>query len=230
MDDWGREPDDTPWIAARRFVVACLLTTGCFAPGPAPPPASIGGSAVPAAPALPTPVLPLEREGGFASLPFAGHPAWRPSAPLHQWKYIVLHHTASNSGSVATIHESHLQRKDSEGNAWRGIGYHFVIGNGNGMGDGAIEPTFRWREQSSGAHAGVGEYNLDGIGVCLVGDFEESPPTAAQLAAVRRLVAVLKAEHGIDNTRVMRHSDVKATECPGRLFPFAEVAQVAPSR
>lgn len=227
MDDREREATRTPWIGARRFVAACLMASGCFAPGPAPPPASIGGGAVPV---LPTPVLPPGPGGGSASSPFADHPGWRPPVPLHNWKYIVLHHTASNSGSVDTIHESHLQRKDSEGNSWRGIGYHFVIGNGNGMGDGAIEPTFRWREQSSGAHAGVGEYNSDGIGVCLVGDFGRAPPTAAQLAAVKRLVAVLKAEHEIDSARVVRHSDVKATECPGRLFPFAEVSQVAPGR
>ena len=148
---------------------------------------------------------------------------------MHGWRYIVLHHTASTSGSVATIDSTHQQRTDSSGNHWRGIGYHFVIGNGNGMPDGAIEPTFRWEEQTSGAHAGINEYNQLGIGICLVGNFEESPPSAAQLASVKRLVAALKAECGLETDQVLRHGDLKATECPGKFFPFAEVAQTPPS-
>ena len=48
-----------------------------------------------------------------------------------------------------------------------GLAYHFVIGNGDGMPDGEIEPTFRWREQIQGAHAGAGEYNEQGIGIAL---------------------------------------------------------------
>ena len=69
-------------------------------------------------------------------------------ADLRDWDYIVLHHTASESGSVASIHEEHLRRKDKNGNAWLGIGYHFVIGNGSGMDDGEIEPTFRFGNSS----------------------------------------------------------------------------------
>ena len=81
---------------------------------------------------------------------------WKPESELRDWNYIVLHHTASDSGSLDSIHQEHLKRKDKEGNSWLGIGYHFVIGNGNGMADGEIEPTFRWRQQLQGAHAGVG--------------------------------------------------------------------------
>ncbi|MEW4530028.1 MAG: peptidoglycan recognition family protein [Maioricimonas sp. JB045] len=143
------------------------------------------------------------------------------------WKYIVLHHTASSRGSVESIHRAHLQRRDAAGRPWRGIGYHFVIGNGQGMPDGAIEPTFRWKEQSSGAHAGIGLYNQVGIGICLVGNFEKTPPTDAQLKSVRRLVALLKARYDIGPREVIRHQDVKATACPGRKFPFNDVATAA---
>jgi N-acetyl-anhydromuramyl-L-alanine amidase AmpD len=130
----------------------------------------------------------------------------------------VLHHTASHAGSVEEIHEAHL------GKGWEGIGYHFVIGNGEGMGDGMIEPTFRWREQMHGAHAGKSEYNQQGIGVVLVGNFEEESPSAAQLEAVTRLVATLKQDYGISSENVIPHRDVKATLCPGKNFPLAAVA------
>ena len=66
---------------------------------------------------------------------------WRPAVAARNWKHIVIHHTASEGGSVAVIHAEHLSRKDKNGNHWKGIGYHFLIGNGTGMSDGEIEPT-----------------------------------------------------------------------------------------
>lgn len=95
------------------------------------------------------------------------------------------------------------------------------------MPDGAIEPTFRWREQLHGAHAGSEEYNQHGIGIALIGNFDETPPTTAQLASVKRLVAVLKSEYEIENERVIGHGEVKATACPGKLFPIQDVSEAS---
>jgi hypothetical protein len=153
---------------------------------------------------------------------------WATTVAARDWQYVVVHHTATNSGSVDSIHESHLKNKDRNGNPWLGIGYHFVIGNGNGMPDGEIEPTFRWRQQLHGAHAGSIDpvYNQKGIGVCLVGDFDNYPPTAAQRAAVKRLVTTLRDAYAISSDRVLGHKDVRSasTACPGRLFNVAELA------
>lgn len=150
----------------------------------------------------------------------------RPDEEMRPWKYVVLHHSATESGSVDSIHEAHKQRLDSQGNPWRGIGYHFVIGNGDGMKDGEIAPTFRWDEQSDGAHAGIAEYNQLGVGICLIGNFEETRPTVAQLRSVKRLVKMLKQEFRIDADRVVSHKHVKSTDCPGANFPVAEIAKV----
>lgn len=151
---------------------------------------------------------------------------WRPSVKERDWKYIVLHHTASEQANVESIHEEHLKRKDANGNPWLGIGYHFVIGNGKGMPDGEVEPTFRWRQQMQGAHAGSTNpvYNQQGIGICLVGNFENHAPTAAQLSAMRKLVRTLKTNYRVTSKNVIGHRDVRATECPGKLFPMEEVA------
>ncbi len=149
-----------------------------------------------------------------------GNNPWKPDAPPREWNYIVLHHTASHTGSVEQIHDQHLDR------GWEGIGYHFVIGNGEGMGDGEIEATFRWREQMHGAHAGKADYNQHGIGIVLIGNFEEESPSSAQLESVTRLVATLKREYGISTENVIPHRDVKATACPGKNFPMADVAAV----
>lgn len=149
-----------------------------------------------------------------------------PPVASRPWKYIVLHHTATARGDVATIDAEHRNRTDAQGTPWLGIGYHFVIGNGRGMDEGSIEPTFRWTEQLHGAHAGSRPHNDLGIGICLVGNFENEPPTVRQIAAVKRLVRDLSHRYGIRAEDVLRHGDIKATDCPGEQFPFDEVVDV----
>ncbi len=138
---------------------------------------------------------------------------------LREWKYIVLHHSATEVGSVESIDAAHKQRKDADGNPWRGIGYHFVVGNGRGMRDGEVAATFRWAEQCEGAHAGDLQYNTQGVGVCLIGNFEMEPPTPAQLDSLNKLVTTLRKECQIDAKGIVRHTDIKATACPGKRFP-----------
>lgn len=197
---------------------ACRPSASIVRPAPTPPALSFPApiprnlpNPVPSSPIVPAP--PLEPEPGHSL-----DNSWKPTAQIRDWTSIVIHHTATEQGSVESIHETHVARE------WLGIGYHFVIGNGNGMSDGEIEPTFRWREQLHGAHAGSDEYNQHGIGIALIGNFDEQPPTAAQLAAIKRLVAVLKSEYHIDSEQVIGHGEVKATACPGKLFPLSEVS------
>ncbi|MBI2824685.1 MAG: N-acetylmuramoyl-L-alanine amidase [Planctomycetia bacterium] len=147
-----------------------------------------------------------------------------PAVPARAWKYIVLHHSATTAGDVLSIDEDHRGRTDAAGDHWLGIGYHFVIGNGHGMADGAVEPTFRWREQLQGAHAGVHRYNDEGIGICLVGNFNEGPPTPRQIDAARTLVSQLAGRFAIPRAGCLRHDDIGNTECPGRLFPWDQIA------
>lgn len=202
---------------------ACRPSGSIVRPAPAPPPLvlptpiplSPPTNVLPETPSVPSPVLEPEP----LKTPDNDNP-WKPIAEAREWTSIVIHHTATDQGNVESIHETHIAKE------WLGIGYHFVIGNGHGMGDGEIEPTFRWREQLHGAHAGTEEYNQHGIGIALIGNFDEQPPSPAQLAAVKRLVAVLKSEYHIDSEDVLGHGEVKATACPGKLFPLTEV-QVA---
>ncbi|MEK6259361.1 MAG: N-acetylmuramoyl-L-alanine amidase [Planctomycetota bacterium] len=207
------------------FATCCLMGSvgclGCYRPSVVPPAVSIGRPLVPASPppTVPSPQVPEVSP----VTPITRDNPWKPDAALREWKYIVLHHTASNSGDVESIHESHLKNKDKSGNPWLGIGYHFVIGNGSGMTDGAIEPTFRWKQQMQGAHAGVADYNQHGIGIVLVGNFEDGSPSQAQVASVKRLVRVLSREYDIETPQIIGHGDVKPTECPGTHFPLSEI-------
>ena len=135
-------------------------------------------------------------------------------AHLRPWRYIVIHHSASASGNAITIDAEHRHRGFDE------MGYHFVITNGNGGPDGEVQSGSRWLRQKWGAHTGGtpnNEYNNYGIGVCLIGDFTDHPPTDAQLASLHELVFLLAGRLDIPAGNVIGHRDAPnaATECPG---------------
>ena len=148
---------------------------------------------------------------------------WQPEDKERRWIYVVIHHSATESGSVEAIHKEHSKRKDSAGNFWLGIGYHFVIGNGSGMPDGEIESTFRWKQQIHGAHSGSTVHNANGIGICLIGNFQQDAPTEKQLSAVSKLIRQLTVRYKIPGSLVIGHNTVKPTACPGRNFPLQDV-------
>jgi N-acetyl-anhydromuramyl-L-alanine amidase AmpD len=130
------------------------------------------------------------------------------------WKYVVIHHSATERGSAESFDRSHRSRGMDE------MGYHFVITNGSGGADGRIEVGARWRNQKWGAHTGRtpgNEYNNYGIGICLVGVFNERLPSEAQLASLRRLVVFLTSTYDIAPQNVVGHCDAPEanTECPG---------------
>jgi len=157
------------------------------------------------------------RRGPLAGGYDGGIPAaWQPKAPARAWDAIVIHHSASPSGSAAAFNQAHLAR------GWDGLGYHFVIGNGNGSPDGAVEVGFRWTQQRWGAHCKTpsNHYNDYGIGICLVGNFNETTPTMAQMASLQRLVSYLANEYRIPPSQVLGHREVAGThtECPGANF------------
>lgn len=162
---------------------------------------------------LATPVpSPVENIPNYA---VQAEPNWNVSI-TREWRHIVVHHSASSMGSASIFDREHKER------GWDGVGYHFVIGNGSATGDGQVEPTYRWRQQMQGAHAGVPEYNLHGIGICLVGDFETGPgPSARQMASLRALVRFLQVKTGVPTSEVVGHGDVKATSCPGRMLSLS---------
>ena len=158
-------------------------------------------------------------------LPFAVRRTLRPSLQVsgrldvalrRQWRYIVIHHSATDEGNEQTFDRFHKDR------GWRGIGYDFVIGNGRGSPDGRIEVTFRWEQQEVGAHAGEREYNEYGIGICLVGDFDKDEPTPKQMQALVGLVNRLQESCGIPTRNILMHRQVRpaGTHCPGKNFPF----------
>jgi len=159
--------------------------------------------------------IPSARRYSIAERPSTPRTIGRLNVPLgRKWYYIVVHHSGSTHGSASEINDWHKQR------GWLGVGYHFVIGNGNGSADGAIEATFRWQQQIHGAHAGSKPHNEHGIGICMIGDFGKSYPTDKQMASLVALVDYLQDRCKIPTSHILLHRHIKSTECPGKNFPF----------
>jgi hypothetical protein len=140
--------------------------------------------------------------------------SWAPSAYDRPWRYIVIHHSDTQVGSAEIFDAAHRAR------GWDELGYHFVIDNGRGGGNGQVEVGSRWTKQKWGAHTGNtpgNDYNNYGIGICLVGDFSGHLPSQAQLASLRKLVLYLSDRYHIDASHVIGHRDAPNadTQCPG---------------
>lgn len=147
-------------------------------------------------------------------------PSWIPPSRLEKrWAGIVIHHSDTSNGSAAIFDDYHKSK------LWDGIGYDFVIGNGTNTGNGQVEVTFRWREQRVGAHCKTPDNwaNENAVGICLVGNFEYSRPTAKQMESLVKLVRFLQDRYRIPKSRIWGHKSTpgaKVTECPGRMFPM----------
>ena len=158
---------------------------------------------------------------------------------LPTFKYIVLHHSATVDGrtnnweAIRRYHTSwryqgniiseieaagRIKRGEAVEPPWDDIGYHFgieLIGDKYQiMGGRSLDKM--------GAHA-VG-FNLKGIGVCLVGNFDRVPPCTAQWETAKNLCRDLKKHFstglkivGHRETFTMRGVPVQKT-CPGKAF------------
>ncbi len=154
---------------------------------------------------------------------------WIPPASVdgtRRWDYIMIHHSATEGGDAGLIDELHKERN------FDGLGYQFVIDNGyftHGRrgADGQVEVGYRWREQSHGAHCRVDSnddnfWNEHAIGICLIGNFDNRRPTARQMDSAVKLVRFLMDRYHIPPSKVVPHRYAKATDCPGRYFPWDE--------
>ncbi len=144
---------------------------------------------------------------------------FQPPKADRPWKYVVVHHSAAEKGGLDQIDRDHRKILGFEG-----CGYHFVIGNGTDSPDGQIEIADRWLNQKHGVHCRNGknsDVNEYGIGICLVGNFDQTKPTAKQVAAARALVAYLSDRYQIASDHVGAHDQFAdgPTACPGKNFP-----------
>lgn len=125
-------------------------------------------------------------------------------------KKIILHHSlTADSGTVSW---GAIRKYHTETNGWGGIGYHFGIER---VGD-YYEILMGRMFNQQGAHT-AGQ-NHDSIGVCFVGNFDETKPPIEQwnlgVALVRGLCDLL----GIPPSEIHGHNEYSEKSCPGKLF------------
>ncbi len=148
-------------------------------------------------------------------------PVFQTRRPLdrERWNSIVIHHSGAAAGDADSL------TRESLAAGLKGLGYHFVIGNGNGMGDGVVHVGYRWIDQLPGAHVSgpqQDEYNERSIAICLVGNGDKRSFTDRQMTQLVSLVQRLQAELHIPARNVYLHRDLsRVTSSPGRYFPTA---------
>lgn len=159
------------------------------------------------------------------------------------WSGIVVHHSATPDGKITRnsdaikyywTHWRYNYRNVSEEEAseLRGKGkkvdgpysdtpYHKLIEQVEG-----VWTIIEGRSFSSiGAHAGSREYNLNYIGICVIGNFDvaEVPREAWEL--LKKLIKELRKTYGIKVENVIGHREVPGVtkSCPGKKFDIVKL-------
>lgn len=139
-----------------------------------------------------------------------------------RWNYIVVHHSAGNFGDIQFLQQIHSERQPSD--PVDAIPYHYIIGNGNGLGLGKTASDWRQAFNIWGAHVSASnpDWNFRGLGICLIGDYETNPVPDEQYQALVTLTQQLMATYNIPITNVSGHGHVagESTKCPGKKFPM----------
>jgi N-acetylmuramoyl-L-alanine amidase len=138
------------------------------------------------------------------------------------WSGIVIQHLGEPAGSIKSIQRSHLS------GGLNGIGFHFIIGNGNGLGDGVVRGSERWLHQTRAARPiSIHPENWDEnvITICLIGNGNRRPFTERQILHLSRLVQRLQNELSIATSEVYLASDLdnssNVAPSPGKFFAEA---------
>lgn len=147
---------------------------------------------------------------GIATAPTNGSsaPATTTTAPtVNGWTQIIVHESGSLVGSLDDLTRQHAAA------GLPSLGYHFVVGNGNGELNGAVLSGSRWTAQQRGTIAAtVGaqiQYveNPNAIEICMVGDTRRRALTDEQLESLASVVSDLSRHYGIARTNVVRQHD-----------------------
>jgi len=170
-----------------------------------------------------TPTAPVPAAAGAAGL--VSRAAWGATPPKtteltrHRGAYswITVHHSAlpGGDGSLSQSIEAvkRIQRDHVVNRGYGDIGYHYLIDAAGRVFEGR---SMDWQGAHSGTAASGRNNNPKNVGICLLGDFEVTSPSAAALATLDRMVAELRGYYRLPASAVKPHSYWKDTLCPGR--------------
>jgi len=131
-----------------------------------------------------------------------------------QWLEIIIEDTGSQHGSVEGL------ARNAQTRGLKGLGDHFIIGNGNGMGDGDLHMSYRWNTQMSATGNNPADSASESrvIRICVVGNVRNRPFTDRQLERLAALVAGLQEEFRIPSSRIRFAGPLLDAESGGEHF------------
>lgn len=138
---------------------------------------------------------------------------------------IIIHHSLTEDNQTVSwnaIRNYHINIQK-----WKDVGYHYGIEK---VGD-HYEILKGRMDNEEGAHT-LG-FNDKSIGICLVGNYDHTPPNADQLATLKRLVTSLMEIYQIPRMCVYGHWETYALRkrqiektCPGSKFSMASFRNI----
>ena len=140
----------------------------------------------------------------------------------HRWNYIIIHHSAGEYGNIEFLQKVHRERQSKD--PLDAIPYHYIVGNGKGLGIGVVKSDWRRDWNIWGMH--VSRHNVDrnfrGLGICLIGNFENHGISDKQYRAVVKLTKELMQKYNISVENISGHGYTRGeqTKCPGKHFPM----------
>lgn len=143
---------------------------------------------------------------------------------MHHVRRIILHHSEFDFSGYGSIREVFEAIDSWHRKKWAtGFGYHYLVGNGNGVPAGRLVMGRPWKYK--GAHCRGN--NSDSLGICVIGNFMKNPPKKEQIDKLVDFLTSFCAVHGLDPEGTYKktgkpiisgHQDWNATDCPGSTF------------
>ena len=118
---------------------------------------------------------------------------------------IYIHHSVKNI-EIQNIHTLHLE------NGWAGMGYHYFIDKAGIIYKGRDDEKIGAQAKNN---------NINSLGVCLQGDFEEDILEKVQRDSLLKLLRYLTLKNKIIDIR--GHEEVTETLCPGENISVEEL-------
>lgn len=129
--------------------------------------------------------------------------------PMPRIGRLTVHHTGADTRALGATDLQTVQRIEGyhrEQLGWACVGYHFLIGE-----DGTI---YEGRPLAlQGAH--VRDANRGNLGVSLIGDCHQQPPSPHQLASLSFVLDAARRRYHLRPDQVFGHRDLAPTTCPG---------------
>jgi hypothetical protein len=122
-----------------------------------------------------------------------------------EWRGALVHHSATGPNvTFQQIHDYHVKER-----GWIDIGYHggicFVGGRWTFVPGRSLSMKGAHCPGKNGTH----------LGLCLIGNFMEAPPTTAQMEAAAEVLAEWCVAFDFGPEAIFPHKAYRQTECPG---------------